>query len=1077
MNLPIKNNKNTSPVPKYEQMVNGYQKAVDVVDDIILKNYVSKLSELEVVHLKQDILKNNIDDNVRFFKINEMVYEKDELATHKFASVFNALSTVNTAVFVIIDSDGTKTDFYMGIRADDKDRTTFSISQMLKNAIVGQFSGIKIEEYEEIKQIKNIIDSIKFDSISSVSCIANTRDENLKENKQFVQGLEKLVLSMQGYKYTGIIIANTTTQDQLKAIRRGYEQVYTQLSSFASMQLNYGTNSSIAENISESNSINNSWTNTQNESYTNGTSETHGVSQSDINSKLVNGIASATSMLGAALSPLTNGISLAVGGVIAGGLGLLKLTEKSESDSYTTNNSYVHGNSTANTYSKTDTQNKGTTTTEGTNNSITLNLHDKSIEDILLRIDKQLKRMDEFESLGMFQCAGYFMSSDKSTAEMVASTYKSIVGGKDSGIEISAVNTWGWGNSDEEKEKTRLISEYVKNFMHPVFKYCGNFGKEIEVMPCSMVSGNELAIHMGLPRKSVCGFPVIEHADFGKEVVTYDTDSYSKNVNLGKIYNMGNEYPNSVFLDKNSLSMHTFITGSTGSGKSNTIYELVSQLIDSGINFMVIEPAKGEYKNIFGNRKDVKVLGSNPKISELLKINPFKFPEDIHILEHIDRLIEIFNVCWSMYAAMPAVLKDAVLRSYEICGWDLSTSKNIYGRELYPTFLDLQSELVSVISNSAYSEEVKSNYMGSLVTRVKSLTNGLNGQIFTSKEIDNEILFDKNVIVDLSRIGSLETKSLIMGILIMRLSEHRMANSKGMNIPLKHVTILEEAHNILKRTSKEQNPENPSVSGKSVEMISNAIAEMRTYGEGFVIVDQSPSEVDLSAIRNTNTKIIMRLPDETDRRLAGKSAGLKEEQLDEIVKLPKGVAVVYQNNWVEPVLCKIKKYEGKEKEYSYTPQDMEQDLTSELNKKLLEFLLKNRVNNPIDVNVDDISKLLENVDISTKSKLSIERILNEYRRSGKISLWNEDKFDELSKVVNELVNGDLWLKSVIDTSSDFEKLTDNVIKNVEERAVGINEEYSLGIAQCLLRKQCDYSSDYKEVYSAWITNLRNKGVV
>ncbi len=1069
--LSVRNNDTNPSIPNYEQMVNGYQKAIDVVDDVILKNYVSKLSELEVVPLDPNILKDNIDDNVRFFKITEMVYEKDELATHKFASVFNALSTVKTAVFVIIDSDGTKTDFYMGIRADDNYRTTFSIHKMLKNAIIGQFSGVKIQE---ISDIKNIVDSIKCSSISSVSCIANTRDENLKDNRQFVQGLEKLALAMQGEKYTGIIIANTTNQEQLKAIRRGYEQVYTQLSPFSSIQINYGINSSIAQNISDSSSINNSLTETKNESYTNGDSITHGVSQSDINSKIINGISSATSMLGAALSPLTNGTSLIVGGIIAGGLGLLKSVEKTENDSYSANSSYNNGNSTAKAHSETQTKTSGTTTTEGSNNAITLHSHDKSVEDILLRIDKQLKRIDEFESIGMFQCAGYFLSEDRATAEIVASAYKSIVGGNNSGIEVSAVNTWFDSKKDSRKD---LISKYVKNFMHPVFKYRGNFGKAIEVMPCSMVSGNELAIHMGLPRKSVCGFPVIEHADFGKEVVTYDADSYSKNVNLGKIYNMGNEYPNSVFLDKDSLSMHTFITGSTGSGKSNTIYELIRQLAGTGINFMVIEPAKGEYKNIFGDRKDVKVLGSNPNISELLKINPFKFPKDIHILEHIDRLIEIFNVCWPMYAAMPAVLKDAVLKSYEICGWDLSTSKNIYGRELYPTFLDLQTELVSVISNSAYSEDVKSNYMGSLVTRVKSLTNGLNGQIFTSKEIDNEVLFDKNVIVDLSRIGSLETKSLIMGILIMRLSEHRMANSKGMNIPLRHITILEESHNILKRTSKEQNPENPSVSGKSVEMISNAIAEMRTYGEGFVIVDQSPSEVDLSAIRNTNTKIIMRLPDETDRRLAGKSAGLKEEQLDEIVKLPKGVAVVYQNNWVEPVLCKIKKYEGKEKEYSYTPQDMEQDLTSELNKKLLEFLLKNRVNNPIDVNVDDISKLLENVDISTKSKLSIERILNEYRRSGKISLWNENKFDELSKVVNELVNGDLWLKSVIDTSSDFEKLTDNVIKNVEERAVGINEEYSLGIAQCLLRKQCDYSSDYKEVYSAWITNLRNKGVV
>ena len=52
-------------------------------------------------------------------------------------------------------------------------------------------------------------------------------------------------------------------------------------------------------------------------------------------------------------------------------------------------------------------------------------------------------------------------------------------------------------------------------------------------------------------------------------------------------------------------------------------------------------------------------------IQKLLKINPFYFPETkIHVLEHIERLIEIFNACWPMYAAMPAVLKEAVEEVY-----------------------------------------------------------------------------------------------------------------------------------------------------------------------------------------------------------------------------------------------------------------------------------------------------------------------------------------------------------------------------------------------------------------------------
>ena len=92
-----------------------------------------------------------------------------------------------------------------------------------------------------------------------------------------------------------------------------------------------------------------------------------------------------------------------------------------------------------------------------------------------------------------------------------------------------------------------------------------------------------------------------------------------------------------------------------------------------------------------------------------------------------------------------------------------------------------------------------------------------------------------------------------MGILIMRLSEYRMTHSNGSNQKLRHVTVLEEAHNILKASTHPSTQDGGDLAGKSVEMLSNAIAEMRTYGEGFIIADQSPNAVDISAIRNTNT--------------------------------------------------------------------------------------------------------------------------------------------------------------------------------------------------------------------------------
>jgi hypothetical protein len=315
------------------------------------------------------------------------------------------------------------------------------------------------------------------------------------------------------------------------------------------------------------------------------------------------------------------------------------------------------------------------------------------------------------------------------------------------------------------------------------------------------------------------------------------------------------------------------------------------------------------------------VYGTNPNKAPLLKINPFSFPEDIHVLEHIDRLVEIFNACWPMYAAMPAVLKDAIERCYQNAGWDLDCSNCEYEPKRYPTFVDLMNVLPTVVQESAYSADTQSDYIGALYTRVKSLTNGINGRILcATKELPNEELFDQNVIVDISRVGSQETKSLIMGIFVLKLQEYRMAG-EAMNVDLQHVTVLEEAHNLLRRTSTEQAQEGANLQGKAVEMLTNAIAEMRTYGEGFMIADQAPGLLDEAVIRNTNTKIILRLPDAEDRKLVGHSAALNDQQIEELAKLSCGVAAVYQNDWLEPVLCKVNRFANSEPfQYQPTPQ-------------------------------------------------------------------------------------------------------------------------------------------------------------
>ena len=275
-----------------------------------------------------------------------------------------------------------------------------------------------------------------------------------------------------------------------------------------------------------------------------------------------------------------------------------------------------------------------------------------------------------------------------------------------------------------------------------------------------------------------------------------------------------------------------------------------------------------------------------------------------------------------------------------------------------------------VLKESDYSNDNKGDYTGSLVTRLRSLTNGINGLIFTTDDVEDSRLFDENSIVDLSRVGSAETKSLIMGFLVLKLQEYRMEQRSvgaGINERLRHVTVLEEAHNLLKRVTAGQGGEGANMLGKSVEMLANSIAEMRTYGEGFIIADQSPGLLDMSAIRNTNTKIILRLPDIGDRELVGKAAGLNDKQITELTKLEKGVAAVSQSDWLEPVLCQVDRFD--ESELFFLPGQKDRVFLNgidnlEVSKSLLECIMNKGIYRKGDK--ADLLKLKEAV---LKSKL------------------------------------------------------------------------------------------------------------
>lgn len=1092
-----------------QRSLNDLTDQLTLADHLVYKKYLTELQNYGMVELSQQML--DVQDPaqcIQLFQLQKLTLKKGEDMFQKLSTVYYSSMAQGCSLAVMIDvpEENVGANIYLGVREDPlkknmKSRDLDTSSKALQKVLSSNFPGSETRGIPRQEE-KELLDGAFGDTqeaVASVSCVAALRDKSRTEDKAFVQGIERFMDAMDGEVYTALFLAEPVSAETQAEIRSGYENLYSSLSPFRKSTWSYSENQSTAvmeslcsgtsHTISDTVSTTTTDGTSQSSSVTDGTQKTKGVS-GGINggvgsssgtsvtkvSPVAGGIAGilglggavasvAIPVAGAVIGPLLGTAGRAIGGMapsrtafnsiarnIGGSMGVNDSWGTSHSATEQTGTSHSTSDGTSHGTSDTISQQEshGTTDTRGTGRTQQVELCNKSVEELLERIENQLKRAKESEDYGCYKCAAYFLSSTPSTAILAANTYRALMVGEGSSVESGAVNVW-----QNDEAQVAQLREYLKRFMHPVFARPLWAGAPDSLLytPATLVSGRELPMHLGLPTRSVHGLPIIEHAEFGRNVPDETVPDADK-MELGKIYHMGREEKADLILNRQALTAHTFITGSTGSGKSNTVYELLRQLDAGGVNFMVIEPAKGEYKNVFGGREDVHVFGTNPKITELLRINPFRFPEEIHVLEHIDRLIEIFSVCWPMYAAMPAVLKNAMLQAYEVCGWNLETSENEYNKDLFPTFQDLLTELVDVIEHSAYDKEVKNNYRGSLETRVRSLANGLNGQIFSADEIPEKQLFDENTIVDLSRVGSLESKSLIMGILIMRLNEYRMTSCTEMNNPLKHVTVLEEAHNILRRTSTEQTEEGSNVAGKSVEMIANAIAEMRTYGEGFVIADQSPGAVDISAIRNTNTKIIMRLPDEQDCQLAGKAAALKDDQLDEIARLPKGVAVIYQNNWTEPVLCKINKFEGVEKRYQYKTcaTDRKAEMMSAI---LLKNLLKKEKGEPLDLNLRQLQDLLLKISMPSKTKIAALKALQKNGRC---------RQKDIQSVVYKLVCTPTVEEELTRTES-IEEWRDEIAYFGSTELADLDEEMLNEVAELILLEQIkcyDWPKTYLE---------------
>ena len=733
-----------------ELMKTGEQKNPEagllLAESFVKKYYLDNIDSYNVSNLPRSVKEQSTEDCVRFYQLTEVVLNKNEKVLERLNNVYSAMHSLELSVIMLLTSTKTGVEFYLGVRTPDGCEMNRQIAEAFERTFYGNFPGSKLKAVEEQGKVDALLGRIMpedgSNAVTALTSVPALKDEDA-ENEKFTQGIEKVIDTMQGTEYAILIISDPVNKDQIAWTKQGYEELYSELYPLSQTELSIGKSDAksmsvsemdgvtetIGTSVSKTQSFGKGTSSARSESRTNTLGLSMGAFGSQGNSHATGKTKTKSGTAGPEWLKLGYSSAKSVIDTISATLGVngganistAHTTGYTDTTSENWQKSYQTGKQESTSSTHQNGTQQGTTASDST--TATVRYANKSIQVMLDLIEEQLKRIKDCENYGVWSSAAYFLSPSRENSVVAASAYKGIINGENTSLESSSMNTWF---RDDNVSK---INDYLRRLRHPRFydpEYLSNFSAMTDVGLTTMVNTKELSIQCNVPYRSVAGVTVREMAEFGRNLPRM-AEPEQELLHLGKIYHMGRPEPSSeVRLSRNAMASHTFVTGSTGTGKSNAVYNLLDDITKDGrAAFLVIEPAKGEYKHIFGSR--AAVYGTNPALTPLLKINPFAFPIEIHVLEHIDRLTEIFNACWPMYAAMPAVLKDAIERIYQKAGWDLRRSEN--AKNVYPTFYDLMDILPTVIEESGYSKDTKSDYIGALYTRVKSLTNGIYGSV------------------------------------------------------------------------------------------------------------------------------------------------------------------------------------------------------------------------------------------------------------------------------------------------------------------------------------------------------------
>ncbi len=392
---------------------------------------------------------------------------------------------------------------------------------------------------------------------------------------------------------------------------------------------------------------------------------------------------------------------------------------------------------------------------------------------------------------------------------------------------------------------------------------------------------------------------------------TFDvTPEVQGDIALGTILDRSLVDAGTLGLSRAALNRHTFVCGATGSGKSQTIRGLLEQLSNGPgepIPWLVVEPAKAEYRRIAGRLEGIPVIAIRPGLPDAVAagLNPLEPEPGFPLQTHIDLIGALFQASFQSEEPFPQVLSASLTRCYEELGWDLALGESrVEGvRPRYPALGDLQRIARDVVTRIGYGPEITQNVRGFVDVRLSSLRHGTPGRFFEGGHpLDIPRLLDSNVVFEIEDVGDDRDKAFLMGTVIVRLVEHlrvRARKEENRQVTLRHVTVLEEAHRLLRRV------EGQGVAAHAVELFAALLAEIRAYGEGIVVAEQIPSKIIPDTIKNSAVKVVHRLPARDDREAVGAAMNLTDAQSEYVVALQPGSAAVFSEGMDYPALVQM----------------------------------------------------------------------------------------------------------------------------------------------------------------------------